>query len=37
MNPIYRDEIQRDLDRMGLAPEVLAVDALVPADGAAER
>jgi SAM-dependent methyltransferase len=37
MNPIYRDEIQRDLDRIGLAPEVLAVDALVPADGAAER
>lgn len=37
MNPIYRDEIQRDLDGMGLAPEVLAVDALVPADGAAER
>jgi hypothetical protein len=26
MNPVYRQEIQRDLDRMGLAPEVLAVD-----------
>jgi SAM-dependent methyltransferase len=37
MNPIYLEEIQRDLDRMGLAPELLAVDALVPADGAAER
>ena len=25
MNPVYRQEIQRDLDRMGLQPELLAV------------
>jgi SAM-dependent methyltransferase len=25
MNPIYREEIRRDLDRMGLSPELLAV------------
>jgi SAM-dependent methyltransferase len=37
MNPIYRDEIQRDLDRLGLSPELLAIDALVPAFGASER
>jgi hypothetical protein len=37
MNPIYRDEIRRDLDGMGLVPELLAVDALVAADGAAGR
>lgn len=32
MNPIYRDEIRRDLDGVGLTPELLAVDDLVPAD-----
>jgi hypothetical protein len=25
MNPIYRDEIEHDLDRMALRPEILAL------------
>jgi SAM-dependent methyltransferase len=37
MNPIYRDEIRRDLDRLGLAPELVNVDALVSVDEALEQ
>jgi hypothetical protein len=36
MNPIYEAEIRQDLDRMGLAPDLLAVDALVSTEGATE-
>jgi SAM-dependent methyltransferase len=37
MNPIYENEIRRDLDRLDLGPQVLSVDALVSADGGTER
>jgi SAM-dependent methyltransferase len=37
MNPIYRDEIGQELDRLGLSPELVSVDALVSADEATER